>query len=162
MIKVYGSPKRQDGLYKIGREKFELIYGYGEDENGGWNWRQRFSHKPDLDEIKATILATINSEVQNRIQSSFVWNSKPIWLSNENQMNFNSAYTIAVSTNGSNLPIKFKIGEDSDGKVIYHTFTKIESLAEFIQKQSAHIQECLKAGWKEKDALDLTEFMIIK
>lgn len=32
MEKVYGSPVRQDGLYKVGRNKWELIYGFGKDD----------------------------------------------------------------------------------------------------------------------------------
>lgn len=31
MEKRYGAVGRQDGLYKIGRNKWELIYGFGKD-----------------------------------------------------------------------------------------------------------------------------------
>ena len=50
MEKVYGSPKRQDGLYKVGRNKYEIIYGFGKDsdtDETGWNYRQRFNIKSE-------------------------------------------------------------------------------------------------------------------
>ena len=31
MKKIYGATERQEGLYKIGRNKRELIYGFGKD-----------------------------------------------------------------------------------------------------------------------------------
>ena len=64
MEKVYGSPKRQDGLYKVGRNKYELIYGFGkdrDDDKTSWNYRQRFNYRPAIDEIKAIIEAQINA-----------------------------------------------------------------------------------------------------
>lgn len=160
MEKVYGSPKRQDGLYKIGRNKYELIYGFGEDANGGWNWRERFTHVPTPEEIKNAIIGAINASVDETILTGFVWNGKPVYLSAENQMNFKSAYDITVQTSGATLPIKFKLGEDAEGKPVYHTFTKIEPFADFILKAFAHINTALNEGWKEKDAVDFSIFVV--
>ena len=160
MEKVYGSPKRQDGLYKIGRNKYELIYGFGEDANGGWNWRERFDHAPTMDEIKNAIIGTINASVDEKIISGFAWNGKPVWLSAENQMNFKSAYDITVQTDGATLPIKFKLGEDADGTPVYHTFTKIEPFGDFILKAFAHINNALNEGWKQKDSVDFDSFVL--
>ena len=56
MKKIYGATERQDGLYKIGRNKWELIYGFGKDSEKaetGYNYRERYSHKPTPDEVKA-------------------------------------------------------------------------------------------------------------
>lgn len=160
MDKVYGSPKRQDGLYKIGREKYELIYGFGEDEQGGWNYRQRFNYLPTAEDVKRTIEAQINADTDSAILSGFVWNGKPVWLSSENQMNFKAAYDIARDTDSANLPVKFKLGEDADGKPVYHTFTKLEPLADFISKVFAYINKQLNDGWTEKDGIDYSTFEI--
>lgn len=162
MDKIYGSPVRQDGLYKVGRDKYELIYGFGENENGGWNWRQRFDYKPTLNEIKDIILNQINAGVDNKILSGFVWKGKPVWLSSENQMNFKSAYDITVQTNGATLPIKFKLGEDENGEPVYHTFTKIEPFSDFILNAFAYINKTLNEGWIEKDNIDWKSFEIEK
>lgn len=160
MQKIYGSPKRQDGLYKVGRHEYELIYGFGEDENGGWNWRQRFDHLPTSDEIREVIISLINEETNNKILSGFSWNGKPVWLSSENQMNFKASYDIAVKTGGENLPIKFKLGEDKTGEPIYHTFTKEEPFTDFITKAFAFINSTLNEGWKEKDSVDFSKFKL--
>ena len=162
MEKVYGSPKRQDGLYKVGRNKYELIYGFGkdrDDDETGWNYRQRFNYRPAIDEIKAIIEAQINADTEAKILTQFSWNGKPVWLSQENQMNFKAAYDITVQTNGATLPIKFKLGEDESGPV-YHTFTKIEPFSDFIMKAFTFVNSTLNEGWKEKDSVDYSAFEI--
>lgn len=160
MDKIYGSPGRQDGLYKIGRNKWELIYGFGkdsEDDETGWNYRQRFNYRPGLDEIKNIIESQINADTDAKILSQFVWNGKPVWLSQENQMNFKAAYDLTLQTNGATLPIKFKLGENENGP-IYHTFTKLEPFSDFILKVFTFINTTLNEGWKEKDSINYPIF----
>lgn len=162
MIKVYGSPKRQDGLYKIGRNKWELIYGFGKDNESdetGWNYRQRFNYSPAIDEIRTIIESQINADTEAKILSNFVWNGKSVYLSQENQMNFKAAYDLAVQTNGATLPIKFKLGEDENGPT-YHTFTRIEPFSDFILKVFTFINKTLNEGWKEKDSINYAAFDI--
>ena len=77
MDKVYGSPKRQDGLYKVGRNKYELIYGFGKDNENdktGWNYRLRFNHFPSLDEIKSAIIETVEREYAEKLRYDLEWN----------------------------------------------------------------------------------------
>lgn len=146
---------RQDGLYKVGRIKWELIYGFGKDNEGddtGWNWRQRFvGMKPSDDEIRDIIIAQIDSETDRKILSGFSWKGIPVWLSKENQMNFKAAYDLSIQTGGNLLPIKFKLGEDSDGNAMYHVFADMEEFSDFYTKAVKHITGCLEDGWEEKD-----------
>lgn len=162
MEKVYGSPIRQDGLYKIGRDSYQLIYGFGEDENGGWNWRKDFSYKPTLEEIKKTIIDQINAVTDERILNGFKWNGKPVWLSNENQMNFKAAYDLTLQMEGATLPVKFKLGEDEKGEPVYHTFTKLDTFTDFYLKAFTYINTVLNEGWKEKDSVTMNNFMEVK
>ena len=74
----------------------------------------------------------------------------------ENQSNFKVAYDLARDTNGANLPIRFKLGEDADGKPVYHTFTKFEPLQDFILKAADFTNTVINEGWKEKDGVDFT------
>ena len=77
MEKVYGSPKRQDGLYKVGRNKWEVIYGFSkdsEDADTGYNYRKRYDHRPKLDEIRNDIVATIKEESELRLKYGIKWN----------------------------------------------------------------------------------------
>ena len=86
MEKVYGSPRRQDGLYKVGRNKWEIIYGFGKDDESsdiGWNWRQRFTHRPTLDEIKAAIIDAIKQESEYQLRYGLKWNGLTIEYTEE-------------------------------------------------------------------------------
>lgn len=162
MEKKYGSPMRQDGLYKVGNDKWELIYGFGKDnesEEIGWNWSQRFvGGKPAPGMVKAIITAQIDTETDKKILSGFVWKDMPVWLSKENQMNFKAAYDLAVQSNGATLPVTFKLGEDADGNPLYYEFASMDDFADFYTKAVAHITRSLEEGWKEKDAIDVSAF----
>lgn len=152
MKKIYGAQERQDGLYCIGRNKWELIYGFGKDspdDESGYNYRQRFTHKPTLKEIEDIIKSTINAETDAKIISGFVWRGMPVWLSQENQFNYKTAYDLAVQLNGANLPIKFKFGTDDEPQ--YFIFDNMEDFADFFIGASNYVNETLNAGWSEKD-----------
>lgn len=161
MEKVYGSPVRQDGLYKVGRNKWELIYGFGKNNEGdetGWNWRQRFDGKPSSEKVKEVIVSQIDAETDRKILSGFTWNGIPVWLSQENQMNFKAAYDLAIQTAGATLPIKFKLGEGRDGSPIYHEFTALDEFTDFYRKAVVHVINTLTDGWTEKDSIDIKAY----
>lgn len=156
MEKRYGATERHDRLMKIGRNKWELIYGYGTDGVSGWTYRERFTRKPTQDEIKEIIIAQINRNVEEKILCGLVWKDMPIWLSTENQFNYKTAYDLAVQTGGQSLPVKFKFGTDE--QPVYHTFTTLDDLQEFYMTSLAFVQQVLDEGWQEKDNLDLSVF----
>ena len=156
MEKRYGATERHDRLMKIGRNKWELIYGYGTDGVSGWTYRERFTRKPTMEEIKEIIIAQINRNVEEKILCGLVWKDMPIWLSTENQFNYKAAYDLAVQTGGQSLPVKFKFGTDE--QPVYHTFTTLDDLQEFYMTSLAFVQQVLDEGWQEKDNLDLSVF----
>lgn len=156
MEKRYGATERHDRLMKIGRNKWELIYGYGTDGVSGWTYRERFTRKPTQDEIKEIIIAQINRNVEEKILCGLVWKDMPIWLSTENQFNYKAAYDLAVQTGGQSLPVKFKFGTDE--QPVYHTFTTLDDLQEFYMTSLAFVQQVLDEGWQEKDNLNLSVF----
>jgi hypothetical protein len=152
MDKIYGATARQDGLYKIGRNKWELIYGYGKDNDSaetGYNYRQRFTMKPSLDEIKEIIKATINEATSARIQSGFVWNDINVWLSTEQQSNFSQ-----IALGGVDYPLTLKLGEAEDGSPLYHTFNSSDEFEGFRKEVTNFILKAVTEGYAEKDALD--------
>lgn len=153
MEKRYGATERGDRLMKIGRNKWELSWGYGSDGERGWTWRERFGHRPTEEELKELITAQINSNVDERIQSGLTWQGMKIWLSMENQFNYKAAYDLAKQTAGATLPVRFKFGTDE--QPIYHSFETIEELEEFHSAMIEHVQRALEEGWKEKDSLDI-------
>lgn len=159
MSKIYGATERQDGLYKIGRKKYELIFGYGEDEQGGYNYRETFKgRKPELSEIKDIIVSLVNASVDEKILNGFAWKGIRVYLSAENQNNFKAAFDLNMQMGGAMLPIKFKLGEDAEGKAVYHTFENMEDFTDFYTSAVAYINQCLNEGWAEKDSLDMSNY----
>ena len=71
---------------------------------------EEFPYKPDGEEIR----------------SGFTYNGIPVWLSQENQFNYKSAYDLAVQTDGTSLPVRFKFGTDDEP--VYYEFNTWDNL----------------------------------
>lgn len=162
MNKVFG--KISDfSLIKEDASRVIASYGFHEEGDGNATWYEVVFYKKQNNQIgfemvKQAILGDINARTDEKILSGFVWNNKPVWLSQENQFNFKSAYDLAVQTEGSNLPVKFKLGEDENEEPVYHTFTTVNSITDFHTKGVAYIITCLNEGWAEKDGVDWSEY----
>ncbi len=162
-FKQYGAAERQDSLVKLSSKNYVVFYGFGKDQSDaetGFNYRKNYDHKPSIEEIHADIINLIDHNTDQAILSGFSWSGKPVYLSSENQFNFKAAYDLCVQTEGKNLPIKFKLGEDEEGKVVYNTFTTISAFTDFYTKTIAYINTTLNNGWSEKDSIDLTKYEI--
>ena len=149
--KIFGANKRQDGLTKIGRKKYEARFGYGEDAAGnGYNYVEQFKgRKPSVEELKAEILALVDKNTDERTISGYSYNGKLVWLSSENQFNYKAAYDLAVQTGGKSLPVKVKVGTTEEPD--YITFDSVDDFGEFYLGAIKFIQQCLQEGWTEKD-----------
>lgn len=156
--KVYSENERADALIKLRENRYVLVFGIFSDDMGAYRWRKDYDHKPTSDEIKSDINALINMMTDEQILSGFKWNNKPVYLSQENQINFKAAYDLAVQLDGAILPIKFKLGEDSDGNPVYHTFTSLNSFTDFYTKAVGFITTALADGWAQKDSVDYSVF----
>lgn len=158
MEKIYGAVERFDGIQKIGRTTYEVFFGFGEDEQGKYQWRQVFNFLPPFDFIKELILDTVNNEVNEKIISGFVWTAGDgtkynVWLSMENQQNYKAIYDLAVQTGGQGvLPVMFKFGTTENPT--YHTFETLEELAAFYMQSVQFIQATYQQGWSTKDGID--------
>ncbi len=126
-----------------------IMYGLKEDGEKA-EWYQLVFYKkqgkPSFEQVKAAIIADINEKVKAKIIGGFVWNDKPVWLSEENQMNFAQAV----------VPATFKIGEDANGDPIYQDFNTKTELKNFVEACVAWKQQCLTEGLAEKDSIDWT------
>lgn len=154
-MKIYGATAAQNGITKIGRNTYELIYGYGEDEMGGYNLRHIFDHKPTIEEVKETITAQISANTQKAIIEGYKWNGHLVWLSSENQANYTRDYIMAKNGDLGTMPT-VKLG--SDDAPVYYTFEDIEELTEFVMGMQQHIQNCLNASWTERKEIDWSVF----
>ena len=158
MEKIYGSPIRQDGLMKVGRNRWDLFYGFGKDDDNevGWNWRKTFNHQPTLEEGKDTIITQINSNAQKAILEGYEWNGHQVWLSDENQRNYTLAYGLVKDGVLKSMPT-IKLGSDTNP--LLYTFKDADELISFTLGVQTHIQGCLEAAWKEKEEIDWSMFV---
>ena len=115
MIRIYADSKaepvrctnRRRGIWRI-------TWDYQETETAEGVQRsymeETFDHLPALAEIKAVINEWYNRKITDTIESGYIWNGLKVWLSMENQMNYKTAYDLALQTGGENLPVTFKLG----------------------------------------------------
>ena len=99
---------------------------------------------PTLEQVKQAVIQDINSRVKTAIISGFTYEGNPVWLSEENQLNFSQAVT----------PATLKIGEQQDGTPIYKTFIDAAELKAFNDACSLWRQQCLAEGYNKKDGID--------
>ena len=101
------------------------------------------------------VLTEINKRTDRLILSGFVWKGVPVWLSMENQLNYKTAYDLAVQTNGQVLPT-FKFGTTESP--VYYKFESLEDLKDFYISAMSYITDTLATGCQEKDKIDWTVY----
>ncbi len=148
MKKIYSSTGRQDGIQQIGRNRWEIFYGYGKDGDNGYNYRQTLEYKPTPEEVRQIILDQINDNVQKEILQGMTLNGRVVWLSAENQRNIVLAASIKAS-------LTLKLGTDEDYEL--HTFgvDEVQSFAAAVQE---HIENAIAKGRREKSEIDWTVY----
>jgi len=99
----------------------------------------QFSHKPSRSEVAEVIHNWVNANVDNTILTGFYYEEAQVWLSVENQLNYKGIYDLAVQTNGSNLPVTLKFGDDDSP--VYRTFFSVDDLSDFYVKAISFIRE---------------------
>lgn len=159
---------KKSGFAPIREDASRIIVSYDMKpvgETADATWREIYLYKKQTpqvtsDIVKQAILADINERVTSRIVSTLTWNQKPVWLSVENQQDWKAGYDHALQTEGTDLPLKYKLGEDSEGQPVYHTFTSLNSFADFWDTCRRHIHQCLQEGWAEKDSIDWSLYAI--
>ena len=141
------APVRDDG------SRITICYGLKKLSKDLYEWFEVYLPKKQtaqltFETVKQAIIADINERVKTNIISGFVWDGNPVWLSEENQLNFTQGV----------VPVTFKIGEQTDGTPIYHEFTTVEDLKAFNDACVAWKQQCLTDGYAEKDGIDWTPY----
>lgn len=133
----------------------QVIISYDKVADGKKNayWHEVYFNKnrnakPSLDQIKEAVLADINQRVKTAIISGFTYEGNPVWLSQENQLNFSQAV----------VPATLKIGENQDGTPIYKTFSDADELKAFADACILWRQQCLQEGWQKKDSIDWSPY----
>ena len=151
MEKCFGAEERHDQLIVLGTGHCVLIYGYGEEDGQGFDFRHHFNHMPTAEEVLEVITDHTDRGTDEKIITGYRWRGKNVKLSTENQFNFKAAYDLAVQKGGATLPVKFKLGENN-GIPQYYTFEDMETFSDFYTGANVFIQQTLEAGWDVKDA----------
>lgn len=162
MEKVYGANGRQDGLYRIGRNKWELIYGYGKEseaDEDGWNWRKRYSRRPTLEEIKAEIVSTIKEESARLLRYGLEWRGISVEYTEERKSDL-TGVLVGMQSGIVTLPTDINLGSGEDGTPTVYTFTTVEEIGSLAAEIAAHKAAVSKAEWEEINALDMEEYEI--
>lgn len=167
MEKIYGATERHDQLIVFGTNRAILIYGYGEEDGQGFDYRHTFDHKPTKEEVHDILIAHINACTDEKVLSGYKWTvlhgddagrSVNVWLSAENQVNYKAKHDLALAyPHLIKFPVRFKISEDSEKNAIYEEFQSIEELATFYIGGVAYIERCIADGWQQKDGVKALE-----
>lgn len=141
------------------RGRYAIAFDIERDADGNFTYMEKvFDHLPTEDEIREAINGYYNGETDKAIVSGFLYDGETVWLSSENQFNFKAAFDLAVQTEGASLPVKFKFG--SEAEPVYKTFTTVAELQDFYTKAIAYIQSCIEEGWRKKDAVDYSVYVL--
>lgn len=136
----------------------KIMFGYTPINNTlGRCVTHTFTNKVSVENIKKLINEYYNQKTNANILSGLTYNGYMVWLSTENQQNYKSAYDLAISSNGANLPFKAKLGTDEN--YIYYTFNTVDEIKDFYLSVYNHIQGCISKGWELKDNIDWTLFI---
>ncbi len=141
------------------KNKWRIRWDVQELENGTASYMEHeFGHKPTIEEVRSIVMVWYNERTDESILSGFRYKGMSIWLSQENQFNYKSAFDLAVQTEGKTLPVTFKFGTDEEPS--YQTFGTLDELTDSYMKVMAHIQTVLSDGWKKKDAFNPEEYQM--
>jgi hypothetical protein len=137
------------------RNKWRVRWDVVTDDAGTTSYMEKeFGHKPSINEIKSLIEGWISDATRERIISGFSYEGVPVWLSAENQANYERAYI--QSKIGTGISVVFKFGTDDNP--VYRRFEKPSDLEAFYRAFSEHIQQAQLDGWNVRDSIDLEPY----
>ncbi|WP_286532973.1 hypothetical protein [Duncaniella freteri] len=155
MEKRYGAAGPQNGLYKAGKNKWDIFYGFGKDTDDaehGYNWYHRFDHRPSLSEIKEMIVATIKEESEYRLKYGIKWNGFTVEYSETLKTDL---IGIIVGLQGGimSFPQKINLGSNPDGTPNTYVFNDIVELGSLAGMVGNHRSVCSDEEWEAINAL---------
>lgn len=148
MIRIYADSKAEPVRCTNRRGIWRITWDYQETETAEGVQRsymeETFDHLPALAEIKAVINEWYNRKITDTIESGYIWNGLKVWLSMENQMNYKTAYDLALQTGGKTFLLLSSSGRRQPD---VYEFASMQQLQEFYTGAVKHIQETQrKAG----------------
>lgn len=149
MEKRYGASCPQNGLEKIGTNRWAVFYGFGKDSDDaetGYNWYQTYNHRPTLDEIKADIIDAIKQESEYKLRYGLTWNGLTVEYTEERKSDL-TGIIVGLQGGFMQFPIEINLGSSADGTPSVFTFTSPEQIGEVAAGIAAHKAAVSKAEW---------------
>lgn len=119
---------------------------------------EEFSHQPSIEEIKTLVYGWIDEQTKDKITSGFIFEDSMVWLSIENQTNYERDFNKAKLGLPGSLPVTFKFGTDE--QPVYRVFESLEDIELFYQGFTSHIRQSQLDGWNTKDAIDFELYKV--
>ena len=143
------SPKRNRWAVRWDvREEGEDVTSYME---------EIIDHAPTVEDVRQIITAWIDEKTAKEIREGLQYQGHLVWLSMENQVNYQRDYSRAVATAGASLPVTVKLGTDETPVLV--TFTTLEQITAFYEAVATHISSTQAAGWEYKAAIDWENYV---
>ena len=162
------APIRDDG------SRITICYGLKKLSKNLYEWFEIYLPKKQtsqlsFDMVKQAIIDDIDKRTVERIANGYEWTvlhgadegrTVKVWLSKENQMNFQAKYNRAkTSPDSVTYPVTYKISEDDETKAaIYEHFANFEELETFVFGGEDYVELQYGAGWQEKNGIDWTPY----
>ena len=150
-FKAYGIKERNDSLLRLSDDHYVLFYGFhkdNENDESGYCWRKDYRYKPTEPELKDDIVEHINKLTDAKILTGFTYEGSLVYLSAENQFNYKAAFDLCMLTDGSNLPVTFKFGQENAPK--YRQFNTKDELKDFYLLAVSFVSKTLAEGGGQK------------
>ena len=168
MGKVFGMTERFALIDTTGSR---TVVNYGKEEvdeiNSTWHevsFSKAHSEKPSIEQIKTAIIEDINADIKTTILNGFEYTIRhgqqegtvvKLWLSEANQQDFGD---LRSSADSLEFPVRYKVGQDGEGKPVYEYFQDSEEIHDFSCSITQFIHQCQEDGWDLKDNFDFTPY----
>lgn len=159
-MRKQGKPPVEEGKKALLLDKYKkeyLLVWDVIDEEDNQSYEAIKVINPTEQSIKELLIDYYNLKCQQEIITGMVFEEHPVWLSQENQLNYQAAWDFAKDAEEM-TPLKIKLG--TDFQPIYRTFTTKADLQIFISAVHYHIQNTLEKYWEIKDSINWDEYVL--
>lgn len=118
--------------------------------------RRVFKSKPTVEESRKIVEDYYNEECEKELKTGLVYDGHPVYLSEHNQLNYNTIYTLRSRLTTNFTPIKIKLGTENEP--VYYTFNTAEEFKAFYKECGDHIINTLDKYWSIKESLNWDTF----
>lgn len=135
------------------RKEYLIVWDIEEGDNPSYLAKK--VHNPTNENIWQQIFDYYNTQCQEEILTGMTFEDKKVWLSVENQLNYQRNWEFAKEQE-TYVPVKVKLGTDKEP--FYREFTTLADLQIFVSAVHYHIQNTIQKYWEIKDSIDWTKY----